>query len=157
MSVRISLILEASEMVLSLHMISAVVWAIREKISGFDPITPSYLKLSTSSSLWPFILISLWKPFGLFVITFFLSGPISILYLVMLVSRRSTRTPTSPSSSYHILHLRNIIYKAEVGNKSFFRSDTAFMVIKCFIMILSRKMLKRVDESRHAPLSDSSW
>ena len=89
MSIRISLTLVASETFLSLHMIfslerAAVVWAILERISGFDPslemIAPRYLKFSTSSSLWPFILISLWKPFGLFVITFVLSEPISILY-----------------------------------------------------------------------------
>ena len=74
--------LEVSEMFLSLHMIfslerAAVVWAILDRISGFDPslemIAPRYLKLSTSSSLWPFILISL-KPFRLFVITFVLSS-----------------------------------------------------------------------------------
>ena len=75
MSVRINLALEASEMFLSLHMIfslerAAVVWAILERISGFDPslemIAPRYLKFSISSSLWLFILISLWKPSGLF-------------------------------------------------------------------------------------------
>ena len=74
MSVRISLTLEASEMFLSLHMIfslerAAVVCAILERISTFYPslemIAQRYLKFSTSSSLWPFILISLWKPFGL--------------------------------------------------------------------------------------------
>ena len=95
-------------MFLSLHMIfslerAAVVWAILERISGFDPslemIAPSYLKFSTSFSLCPFILMSLWKPFGLFVITFVLCGPISILYLVVVLSRRSTRTPASSSSS----------------------------------------------------------
>ena len=56
MSVRISLILEASEMSLSFHMIfslerAAVVWVILKRISGFDPslemIAPRYLKLST--------------------------------------------------------------------------------------------------------------
>ena len=108
MSVRISLTLEASEMFLSLHMIfslerAAVVWAILERISGFDPLlettAPRYLKFSTSSSLWPFILISLWKPLGLFVITFVLSEPISILYLVVVLSRRSIRMPASSSSS----------------------------------------------------------
>ena len=107
-SVRISLILDASEMFLSLHMMfslerAAVVWAILERISDFDPslemIVPRYLKFSTASSLWPFTLISLWKPFGSFVITFVLSGPIFILYLVVFVSRRSTRTPASSSSS----------------------------------------------------------
>ena len=58
-----------------------------ERISGFYPslemIDPSFFKVSTGSSLWPFILISLWKPFRLFVITFILSGPISIMYLVV--------------------------------------------------------------------------
>ena len=62
MSFRISLTLEASEMFLSLHMIfslerAIVAWAILETIA------PRYLLFSTSSSLWPFILISLWKPF----------------------------------------------------------------------------------------------
>ena len=65
MSIRISLTLEASEMFLSLHMIfslerAAVVWAILERISGFDPllemIAPRYLKFSTSSSLLTFYL-----------------------------------------------------------------------------------------------------
>ena len=42
MSVRISLTLEAREVFLSFHMIislerAAVVWAILERISGFDP------------------------------------------------------------------------------------------------------------------------
>ena len=87
MSVRISFTFEASEMFLSLHMIfslerAAVVWAILERISGFDPslemIAPRYFK---------------------FVITFVLSGPISILYLVVVLSRRSIRMPASSSSS----------------------------------------------------------
>ena len=112
MSARISLTLEASEMFMCLHMIfslerAAVVWAILERISGFDPslerIVPRYLKFSTTSSLWPFILISLWKPFELFVITFVLSGPISILYIVVVLSRRSTRTPASSSSVFTTL------------------------------------------------------
>ena len=55
-----NLTVEASEMFLSLHMIfilesAAVVWAILERISGFDPslemIAPRYLKFSTSPSL----------------------------------------------------------------------------------------------------------
>ena len=105
MSVCISLTLEASEIYLSLHMIfslerAAVVWAILERISGFDPslemTSPRYLTFSTSSSLWPFILISLWKPFGLFVITFVLSRPISILYLVVVLSRRQPLLPLLP-------------------------------------------------------------
>ena len=65
MSVRINLTLEASEMFLPLHMIfslerAAVVWAILERISGFDPSLEMIV----------------------------LSGSISILYLVVVVSRR---------------------------------------------------------------------
>ena len=67
--------------------------------SSLEMIAPRFLKFSTSSSLWHFILISLRKPFGLFVITFVLSGPISILYLVLVLSRRSSRTPASFFSS----------------------------------------------------------
>ena len=59
MSVRISLTLEASEMLLFLDMSFSleradVVGAILERISGFDPslemITPRYLKFSTAST-----------------------------------------------------------------------------------------------------------
>ena len=59
MSVCIRLILEASEMFLFRHMIfsperAAVVWAILERISGFDPslemVAPRYLKFSTAFS-----------------------------------------------------------------------------------------------------------
>ena len=42
--------------------------------------------------------LQLHSAIGLFVITFVLSGPISILYLVMVVSRRSTWTPASSST-----------------------------------------------------------
>ena len=127
MSVRISLTIEASDMIFSLER-DAVVWAILERISGFDPslemIAPRYLKFSTSSRLWPFILISLWKPFGLFVIIFVLSGPISILYLVVVLSRWSIRTPASSFSSptmrgkFWLFFLKtklcNIYYKVDI-------------------------------------------
>ena len=154
MSVRINLTLEANEMFLSLHMIfslerAAVVWAVIERISVFDPslemIAPRYL-FSTSPSLLPFILISLWKPFWFFVITFVLSGPISILYLVVVVSsRRSARTPassyfssfTTMSSAKQKLVISRppmLILPSSSSNASH--------------MILYRKMLKRVCESR---------
>ena len=155
MSVRISLTLEASEMFLSLHMIfslerAAVVWAILERISGFDPslemTVPRYLKFSTSSSLWPFILISLWKPFGLFVITLVLSGPISILYLLVVLSRLSIRTPASSSSS--------AFTTMSSAKRKLVMSRPPMLTLpswssKASHMILSRKMLKRVGESRH--------
>ena len=154
MSVHINLTLEASEMFLSLHMIfslerAAVVWAILERISGFDPslemIAPRYLKFSTSCSLWPFILISLWKPFGLFVVTFVLSWPICILYLVVVVSRRSTRTPASSTSAFMTMSSAKrkvVISRPPMLTLPSWSSNAS-------LMFLSRKILKRVSESRH--------
>ena len=142
-------------MLLSLHMIfslerAAVVWAILERISDFDPSiemsAPRYLNFFTSSSLWPFILISLWKPFELFVITFVLSGPISVLYLVVVVSRRSTRTPASSSSSafttMSTAKRKLVISRPPMLTLPSWSSNASHV-------ILSRKMLKRVGESRH--------
>ena len=142
-------------MFLSLHMIfslerATVVWAILESISGFDPslemIAPRYLKFSTSSSLWPFILISLWKPFRLFVITFVLSGPISILYLVVVLLRRSTRTPASSSSSAFMT--------MSFAKQKLVMSRPPMLTLPSWssnaYTILSRKMLKRVGECRHS-------
>ena len=108
-------------------------------------IAPRYLKFSTSFSLWHFILISLWKPLGLFVITFVLSGPISILYLVVVQSRRSIRTPASSSSSVFTT-------MSSARRKSVMRRPPMLTLpswsIKASHMILSRKMLKRVGASR---------
>ena len=124
--------------------------AILEGISGFDPslemIASRYLKFSTSFSLWPFILISLWKPVRLFVITFVLSGPISILNVVMVVTRRFTRTPafssftaftTMPSAKPKL-----VISRPPMLTLPSWSSNASHM-------ILSSKMLKRVGESRH--------
>ena len=160
MSVCISLTLEDSEMFLSLRMIfslkrAAVVWAILERISGFDPtleiIALRYLKFSTSSSLWHFILITLWKPFGLFVITFVLSGPISILYLVVVLSRRSTRAPASSSSSAFTLmssaKRKLVISRPPLLTLPSWSSDASHM-------ILSRKMSKTL---LHQGLSEAEF
>ena len=108
-------------------------------------IAPRYLKFSTSSSLWPFILISLWKPFGLFVITFVLSGLISILYLVVVLSRRSIRTPAFSSSAFTTMlsaKRKLVMSRPPMLTPSSWSSKASHM-------ILSRKMLKRVGESRH--------
>ena len=131
MSVRISLTLEASEMFLSLHMDfslerAAVVWAILERISGFDPslamIAPRYLKFST------FILISLWKPFGLFVITLVLSGPTSIF----VPYSYSINTVYQDASFFFLFCIYgNVICKAKIGDESSSDTDTIFMVIQC--------------------------
>ena len=107
-------------------------------------IVPRYLKFSTSSSLWPFILISLWKPFVLFVITFVLSEPISILYLVVVLSRRSIRTPASSSSSAFttMSSAKLVMSRPPMQTLPSWSSKASHI-------ILSRKMLKRVGESRH--------
>ena len=129
---------------------AAVVWAVLERISGFDLsleiIAPRYLKFSASSSLWPFILISLWKLFGLFIITFALFGSISILYLVVVVSRQSTRTPASSSSSAFTTMAsakrKLVISRPPMLTLPSWSSSASHM-------ILFRKLLKRVGESRH--------
>ena len=95
-----------------------------------------------------FILISLWKPFGLFVITFVLSGPVSILYIVVVVSRRYTRTPTSSSSAFTTMSsakrnlIIHILSRPTMLTLPSWSSNASHM-------ILSRKMLKRVGERRH--------
>ena len=154
MSVRISLTLEASEMFLSFHMIfslerAAVVWAILERISGFDPslemIAPTYLKFSTSSSLWPFILISVWKPFGLFVISFVLSGTISILYLVVVISRRSTRVPASSSAFTTMSSAKRklVISRPPMLTLPSWSSNASHIILS--VKMLKRRGLVRVD------------
>ena len=89
----------------------------------------------------------LWKPFGLFVITFVLSGPISILYLVVVLSRRSTRTPASSSSSAFTTmssaKRKLVMSRPRMVTLPPWSSSASHM-------ILSRKMLKRVSESRHS-------
>ena len=153
MSVRINLTLEASEMFLSLHIIFSlervtVVWAILDRISGFHPslemIAPRYLKFSTSSMT--FYLDPSLEAFGLFVITFVLSGPISVLYLVVVVSRRSTSTPASSSSSAFTTML-SVKRKLVISHPPMLTLPS--WSSSASHMILSRKMLKRVGESRH--------
>ena len=112
MSVRINLTLEASEMFLSLHMIfslerAAVVWAILERISGFDP---------------------------------------SLEMIVVVLSRRSVRTPASSSSS--------AFTTMSSAKRKFVMSRPPMLTLpswssKASHMILSKKMLKRVGESTH--------
>ena len=138
-------------MFLSLHMIrAAVVCAILERISGFDPsldkISPRHLKFSIASSLWPFILICLWKPFGLFVFTFVLSGLIFILYRVVVVSRRCTRTPASSTSSAFTT-MSSAKRKLVISRPSMLTLPS--WPFNTSRMILSRKMVNRVGESRH--------
>ena len=82
---------------------AAVACAILERTSGLEPSSettaPRYLKLVTVPNYCPFTFISLWMPLALFVISLVFSALISILYLVQVLSRRSTRASSSCSSS----------------------------------------------------------
>ena len=132
-----------------LHMISleraAVVWAILERILGFDPslemIAPRYLSsplfLASDLLFW-----SLWKPFGLFVLTFVLSRSISILYLVVLVSTRMRASSSfSAFTTMSSAKRKLVISRPPMLTLPLWSSSAS--------QILSRKMLKRTDESRH--------
>ena len=116
---------------------------ILERISSLDPslemIGPRYLKFSTAYSLSLFILVSLWKLFGLFVINFILSGPLSHFVSGGVISRQS-------ASSCSVMSL---ICKAEVGNMPSATLTLLSWSSSAPQMILSSKILKSVGESRH--------
>ena len=105
---RISAAFEPREMLLSLQIClsfvrAAVALAILERTSGFElsseTTAPRYLKLVTIPSFCPLTLISLWMPSGVFAINLVFLALISILYLVQVLSRLSTRASSSCSSS----------------------------------------------------------
>ena len=134
MRVRISLTLKASEMFLSLHMIfslerAAVVWAILERISGFDPslgmTAPRYLKFSTSSSLWPLDL----SLEAIRVVCHHFCLVWTDLYYVPCGG--SIKTVCQDASLFFFFCIYDkVICKAEVGNESSPDADTTFMVIQ---------------------------
>ena len=142
MSFCISLTLEASEMFLSLHMIFSLEKLMLSGLSwkesrGFDPllemIVQRHLKFSTTSSLWPFILISLWKPFVcFFFITTVLSGLIFILYVV----GGCTEMVDQDASFFFLFCIYdNVICKAKVGSKSSSNThdqDQDRLLVKCW-------------------------
>ena len=108
MRVRISLILEASVVVLCFNFIFSLdradaILAILEIITGLDPslemIDLRYFKFSAAYNVWLFIFVSLCKPVRLFIISFVLSGPVSTVCLLVLVSRRSAKITASSFSS----------------------------------------------------------
>ena len=82
---------------------AAVVCAILERTAGIEPSSetnaPRYLKLVTVPSFCRLTLISLWMPLALLVISFVFSALITILYLVQVLSRLSTRASSFCSSS----------------------------------------------------------
>ena len=115
---RISFTFDPRDMLLSLQMgfsfvRAAVACAILERTSGLEPSSettaPRYLKLVTVPNFCPFTIISLWMPLALFVISLVFSALISILYLVQVLSRLSTRASSSCSF---------VIGKPQIGNIS---------------------------------------
>ena len=152
---RISLILELSAMFLSFNMVlslvnAQIVWAILDIISCFDPSSvttePKYLKFWTVSSFWPQILTSKLIPLVLLVISLVFSALISMPYFVDVVSRwlinltSSSSFPARASTSSAKRRLV-IVLPPMLTDPSWFS--------KASVMILSRKMLKRV---QHMPL-----
>ena len=157
---RISFTFDPRDMLLSLQMgfsfvRAAVACAILERTSGLEPSSettaPRYLKLVILPNFCPFTFISLWMPLALFVISLVFSALISILYLVQVLSRLSTRTSSSCSSwaraSMSSANRRLVIFLPPMHT----------FVVSCSSrasdMIRSRKMLKRVGDRRHPCLT----
>ena len=133
---------------------AAVVCAVLERTSGLDPSSETtaqrYLKLVTVPNLCPFTFISLWMPLALFVISLVFSALISILYLVQVLSRLSTRASSSCSysarASMSSANRRLVILLPPMLT---FPSCSS----RASDMIRSRKMLKRVGDRRHPCLT----
>ena len=72
-----------------------------------------YMKLFTSSRFLPFILICLLKPSGLCFIVFVLLRPLSILYLVQVVSILIKNT----TSFFFLFSINNnVLFEAKIDN-----------------------------------------
>ena len=133
---------------------AAVACAILERTSGLEPSSkttaPRYLKLVTVPNFCPLTFISLWMPLALFVISLVFSALISILYLVHVLSRLSTRASSSCSSSARAsmssANRRLVIFLPPMLT---FPSCSS----RAPDMIRSRKMLKRVGDRRHPCLT----
>ena len=129
-----------------------IVWAILDSISCFNPSSvtsePKYLKLWTVSSFWPPILTSKLIPLMLLVISLVFSALISMPYFVDVVSRWLTNLTSSssfPARASMSSAKRKLVLPPMLTYPSWFS--------KASVMILSRKMLKRVGESRHPCLT----
>ena len=156
---RISFTFDPKDMLLSLQMgfsfVRAVVaCAILERTSvleqSSETTAPRYLKLVTVPNFCPFTFISLWMPFALFIISLVFSALISILYLVQVLTRLSSRASISCSSSARAsmssANRRLVIFLPPMLT---FPSCSS----RASDMIRSKKMLKRVGDRRHPCLT----
>ena len=152
---RICLIWELREILLSFRtgfslVNAAVVWAILENISGFESSSvitePRYLKHVTVSIFCPFTLISVLMPLVLFVISLVSWHWSPCREAVEALSRRSTNFASSSSSPVQPL-MSSAKRKLEIVLPPMLTVPS--WSSKGSAIILSRNMLKRVDESRH--------
>ena len=153
---RISFTFDPRDMLLSLQMgfsfvRAAVACAIPERTCGLElsseTTAPRYLKLE---ACYRAQFLSLWMPLALFVISLVFSALISILYLVQVLSRRSTRASIS------------CFYSASASMSS---ADRSLVIIlppmltfpsyssRASDMIRSRKMSKLVGDRSHPCLT----
>ena len=155
----ISLILVLSEMSLSFQMVeslvrAAVPWAILLTTYFFGPssdiVAPRYLNDFTTSSLLPLTKISDDRPSFLFVTIFVFSALISMPAAFYFSSRfftwflSSSSEPASPSMSSAKRRFVIVLPPALIEPT---------WVSSASSMILSKKMLKRVGESKHPCLT----
>ena len=155
---RISFTFDQSEMLLLLQMgfsfvRTAVACAILERTSGLEPsseTTPRYLKLVKVPNFCLLTFISLWMPTALFDISNNFSALISILYLVHVLSRLSTRASSSCSASARAS-------MSSANRKMIIFLPPMLTLTSCSSrasdMIRSRKMLKKVGDRRHPCLT----
>ena len=158
---RISFTFDQTDMLSSLKMGFSFVrvaeaCAILERTSGLESSSettaPRLLKLDTVPNFCPYTFVFLLDALALFVISLVFSALVSILYLVQVLSRLSTWASSSFSSSAITL--------------AYIQSANRILVIflppmltfppcssKASEMIRSRKMLKRVGDSRHPCLT----
>ena len=117
---------------------AAVVCAILERTSGLEPSSettaPRYLMLVTVPIFCPVTFITLLMPLVLFVISLVFSALISILYLVQVLSRLSTRASSFSCSSVRA----SVIGKPQIG-----------YISRASDMVRWRKMLRRVGDRSH--------
>ena len=153
---RISLILELMAMFLSFQMTlslvtAAEVWAILDSTSGVDPLSDTIarrcLKRQMVSSFLLSMIMSVLMPLVLFVISWVFSALICMPYAVEASSRcftnltHSHSCPARPSMS-SAKRKFVIVLPPILTVPSWSSSESA--------IILSKKMLKRVGESKHA-------
>ena len=151
----ISLILELIAMLLSFQMnftlvTAAVVWAILDSALGLDPLSdtvvPRYSKLRTAFSFLLSMVMSVLMPLVLFVISCVFSALICMPYAVKASSRWFTNlTSSCPCPAWPSMSSAEskfgIVLSTILTVPSRSSSESA--------IILSKKMLKRVGESRH--------